>query len=62
LKRTTAKILVPAPNIDKPISFSANLPLKIHIEANFEFVDNINTIAVMVSGIIMIQTKPHRQN
>ncbi|CAO3663696.1 unnamed protein product [Umbelopsis ramanniana] len=48
LKRTTAKILVPAPNIDKPISFSANLPLKIHIEANFEFVDNINTIAVMV--------------
>ncbi|KAI8584114.1 hypothetical protein K450DRAFT_218208 [Umbelopsis ramanniana AG] len=48
LKRTTAKILVPAPNIDKPISFSANLPLKIHIEANFEFVDYINTIAVMI--------------
>jgi hypothetical protein len=49
LKRTAASILVPAPNNDKPIKFSANLPLKIHIEAKLKFVDYINTIAVMVS-------------
>ncbi|KAG2182098.1 hypothetical protein INT43_007025 [Umbelopsis isabellina] len=48
LKRTCARITLPISNSDKPIKFSSNLPLKIHIEAQLEFVDYINSIAIMV--------------
>jgi hypothetical protein len=48
LKRTCAKITLPTSNSDKPVKFSSNLPLKIHIEAQLEFVDYINSIAIMV--------------
>ncbi|GAB5592096.1 hypothetical protein Unana1_06996 [Umbelopsis nana] len=48
LKRTVAHILVPAPNNDKAIKFSAHLPLVIHIQAKLDFVDYINTIAVLI--------------
>ena len=48
-----AHILVPAPNNDKAIKFSAHLPLVIHIQAKLDFVDYINTIAVLVSTSVI---------
>lgn len=45
-KRTAAEIIEPIANPDKPYKFTSQFPVKMHIEAEIMYSNDINTIAV----------------
>lgn len=49
LKRTSATILVPTTNPEKPVEYNSMFPLKIDIEADLENVTDTSRIMIQVS-------------
>lgn len=58
LKKSNAHITSPVSNIDKPIEVSFFVPLQLHIEAQLEFISNINNLCIQCSFLNQTQIFP----